>query len=239
VLFAAGRGERLRPLTDVVPKPALPLIDAPLGAFGLSALVGACPPVVVNTSHRAALVRAALEAFAPPGAVEFTVERPRPLGTAETLRQLRERVTGTLVTHNADALTDLDLGALLAAHRRGGAPATLVGAPVARRADLLVAGLRAVELLDRRAEDRPGARFLGIAAFEPAALELLRAGGPPGLTEALLRPLIDAGEAAVFVHHGYALDVGTPERYLQAARDVRGGRVSRPARRSPGSTKRN
>jgi NDP-sugar pyrophosphorylase family protein len=143
----------------------------------------------------------------------------------------------TLLTMNADLLTDLDPRLLLHAHREGGAPATLAVAPVATGADLEVAGARAIELIDRRTEPRrSGALYLGAAAFEPSALELLGEAGPAGLAEALLRPLVDRGEAAVFVHTGYALDVGTPERLAQAQRDLEAGRgPPRPERRLPPS----
>jgi mannose-1-phosphate guanylyltransferase len=233
VLFAAGRGERLRPLTDRVPKPAIPVGGVPLGAFALSALARVRPPVIVNTSHLAEKVVAALEPFAAPGTVEFTLERPRPLGTAGTLRALRHRVHATLLTMNADFLTDLEPCALLHTHQEAGALATLAVQPVTTGADLALRGSRAMELIDRHADaQRSGALYLGAAAFEPSALDLLGETGPDGLAEALLRPLVERGEAAVAVHTGYALDVGTPERFERAVHDVEAGRgPPLPARR--------
>jgi NDP-sugar pyrophosphorylase family protein len=224
LLFAAGRGERLRPLTDRVPKAAVPVAGVPLGAFGLSALSAVRPPVVVNTSHLAEMVRHALEPFAGAADAEFTVERPHALGTAGTLRALSARVEDTLLTMNADLLTDLDLRTLLSAHWDSETYATLAVKPVNTGADLDVAGAKAVELIDRRRDpERPGFLYLGAAAFEPSALRLLGGRGPSGLAEALLRPLIARRETAVFVHTGYALDVGTPERLERAQRDLAAG----------------
>ena len=64
-----------------------------------------------------------------------------------------------------------------------------------------------------------------MAAFDPAALDALPDRRPLGLAEAVFRPMIETGNVAVHVHGGYALDVGTIERYLQANDDVLNGRV--------------
>lgn len=135
VLFAAGRGKRLRPLTDRVPKPALPVLDVPLAAWGLAALSRHAPPVVVNASYLAHKVISALEATGLPGWEPF-VEGADAFGTAGTLRALRDRLGPRIVTWNADALTDLHLPDLLEAHERGGAPATLLVREVGSLADL-------------------------------------------------------------------------------------------------------
>ncbi|CAN5536094.1 NDP-sugar synthase [soil metagenome] len=228
VLFSAGLGTRLRPLTDVVAKPALPLLDVPLGAYALSALTGSCAPVVVNLSHLHAQVRRALAPWAPPDLVNLVVESPRALGTAGTLRALRDRVGPRVLTMNSDELTDLDPRALLETHERLGAPATVALAPVAAGADMSIARDRVTKLIDRRSEpDDPGWLFLGMAVFERRALGLLTGEGPAGLTEALLRPLIERGEVAAHEHAGYALDVGTPDRYLQGSLDLLAGRGPR------------
>lgn len=148
------------------------------------------------------------------------METPRPHGTGGTLYRLRDRVGPRVVTANADLLSDLDPRALVATHERLGRPATIAARRVAGGADLLAEGNRAVRLLDRHTESRPGVQFLGMAVFERRALELLPGGAPAGLTEALLRPLVDRGQLAVHLHDGYALDVGTLARYLQASLDL-------------------
>ena len=223
VLFAAGRGTRLRPLTERTPKPALPVLDVPLASFSLALLRRTRPPVIVNLSRGAEVVRAALAPWAAPD-VEYAIERPAPFGTAGTLGALRPRLAPTVLTCNADVLTDLEPSALLAAHERLGSAATVAVAPVTAGADFDLAGERVAELIDRRASPRrAGWVFTGVTVLErDAVTDVAR---PSGLVEAVLRPLIARREVAAVVHDGYFMDVGTPERYLQSSLDVLAGRL--------------
>ncbi|MBA2274896.1 MAG: NDP-sugar synthase [Actinobacteria bacterium] len=235
VLLAAGRGERLRPLTDGVPKPCLPLLDIPLAAWGLEALLSlGAGPIVVNTAYRAVQVVARLKPHA--GAARFVIEEPHPYGTAGTLAALRGHLGDRVLTWNADELTDLDPSELMGAHERFGAPATLAVTPVRAGADLELSGDAASVFVDRRARpSSPGARYIGAAVFDRAVLDLLPNRRPLGLAEALIGPMVARGEVAVHRHGGYALDVGTPERYLQANADLLEGTGPPPPVPLPGA----
>lgn len=227
VLFAAGRGTRMRPLTDSIPKPALPVAGTPLAAWALATMLRAVPRVVVNVSHLPEAVEAALAPYAPPGSLEFFREPPEPYGTAGTLRELRDRIRGPVLTYNSDAISDLDARAVMEFHRRTAATATVSGIETDVAADLELQGDRAVRLIDRRTTSARGVLFSGMAVLEAHALEAIPR-GPQGLTEAVFSPLIEAGKLAVYVHDGYFMDVGTPERYEQAIADVRAGRAPPP-----------
>jgi hypothetical protein len=86
VLYAAGRGERLRPLTDEVAKPALPMLDVPLAAFGLAPLLAIAPTVVMNVRHLPRSVTGALLPYVPrDGRFQTLYEDPEAYGTAGTL----------------------------------------------------------------------------------------------------------------------------------------------------------
>lgn len=233
-LFAAGRGKRLRPLTDRIPKPALPILDVPLAAWGLAALARHASPVVVNASHLADDVLVALRSTGIEG-WEPLIERPEAFGTAGTLRALRDRLGPRVVTWNGDALTDLHLPELLEAHERGGGGATLLVRAVDSLADLRLSGDSVTGFVDRRTEpEAAGARFLGIAVFEREALEGLPDERPAGLGETLLRDLAESGDVGVHLFEGYLRDVGTPSDYLQASLDVLNGRGPPPPIGLPG-----
>lgn len=234
VLLSAGRGRRLRPLTDVRPKPCLPLLDVPLGAWGLSALLEVAASVVVNVSHLPDKIAACLGLSDRP-MVEVLEEIPVPWGTGGTMYALRHRVKDRVITWNADTVTDLDARALLAAHRASAAPATVAVVPVPDAPDFGVEADRVIRLVDRRTGTRgAGTRFIGCAVFESGVLERLPDTTPIGLTEGLLRSLIEDRELAAYVHDGYALDAGTPERYLRASQDLLSGAAPRPPIDSPG-----
>lgn len=231
VLFAAGRGSRMRPLTDTIPKPALPVAGTPLGAWALVTMLRAVPRVVVNVSHLAEAVEAALTPYAAPGRLEFFREPPAPYGTAGTLRELRDGIRGRVLTFNSDAISAVDARAVMEFHRRSDAAATVSGIETVDEADLELHGDRAVRLIDRRTASAPGVLFSGMAVLDAEALDAIPP-GPQGLTEAVFSPLIEAGELAVYVHDGYFMDVGTPERYEQAIEDVRAGRAPPPPQAS-------
>jgi NDP-sugar pyrophosphorylase family protein len=221
VLFAAGRGKRMRPLTDTIPKPGLPVAGTPLGAWAVATMLRALPRVVVNVSHLAEQVEAALAPYAAPGSLEFFREPEEPFGTAGTLRELRARIPGPVLTYNSDVISDLDARAVLDFHRSAGTAGT-VSAIATDTADLDVHGDRVVRVIDRRMTSAPGMMFCGMAVLEADALNDIPP-GPQGLAEAVFPRLVEAGALAVYVHDGYFMDVGTPARYERAIEDVRAG----------------
>lgn len=224
VLFAAGRGKRLRPLTDRIPKPALPILDVPLAAWGLAELSKHAPSVVVNASHLAEEVVSSLASTGIENWEPF-VEGAEAFGTAGTLRALRDRLGPRVVTWNGDALTDLQVEDLIEAHEDSGAAATLLVREVDSLADLRLSGHSVTGFVDRRTDpEATGARFLGIAVFEREVLEGLPDERPAGLGETLLRDLAESGDLGVHRFEGYLRDVGTPSDYLHASLDVLNGR---------------
>ena len=236
VLLAAGRGKRLRPLSDRVAKPALPVLDVPLGAFGLARLVEETPPVVMNLSHLPETVTPALsEIVAPASGWSTYVEPPQALGTAGTLAALSGRMAPIVVVYNADLVSDLSPRDLLDAHRASGAPATLAVRRVATGADLLVDVGVVTGFVDRRETTRAaGALYLGVAALDRAVIEAIPHRVPLGLGETVFPELAARGELAIAQHYGYALDVGTSARYLEVTMDLLHGRGPEPPRPWPG-----
>lgn len=231
LLFAAGRGERLRPLTEGLAKPALPLLDVPLGAWGLAALSG-LRPTVVNASHLSSSVIDALGSHG--DGVRFFVEEPEPFGTGGTLAALSANLADPVLCWNADTLTDLDAATLWETHSTSDYPATIAVTPTRDSADFLIEGDRAVQLIDRRFQKRAGVLYMGAAVFDSEVLDRLPETRPVGLTTGLLRPLLEQGGLGVHVHRGYWMDVGTLDRYLLASLDVLNGRAPRPPTTPPG-----
>ena len=238
ILFAAGRGRRLVPLSDRVPKPAVPLLDVPLGLFSLARLLHSAPPVVVNLSHLPNVAATRLLApLAQRELVEIVVEEPEAYGTGGTLKALEDRIGERIVTCNCDLLADLEPADLLARHFSLGTPVTAAVQLVERGADFELAptSSRATRYIDRRRRrDAAGGRFLGMAVLERDALELIPEERPAGLAESVLLALANGGALGVHAHEGYALDVGTIPRYLQASLDLLTGRAPAPPVEPPG-----
>jgi mannose-1-phosphate guanylyltransferase len=165
----------------------------------------------------------------------FMEEEPEPFGAAGTLAAIRSHTDDGVLTWNADTISDLDLRGLIDVHLRAGLAATVAVVPVASGADCLVLRDRAIAFIDRRLQsDAGGGQFIGAAVFEKTVLDALPDERPLGLAEAILHPLVQRGELAVFEHHGYAADVGTFPRYIEASIDLLEGRGPEPPIPWPG-----
>jgi NDP-sugar pyrophosphorylase family protein len=129
MIVAAGLGTRLRPLTELLPKPALPVRGIPLIAFQLALLRRhGVREVAINLHHLPGRLEAAAEQWCPPGlALRFSREETL-LGTGGGIRKLAAflRESDPSLVIGGDMVLDFDLSALLAWHGAGRHAASLL-----------------------------------------------------------------------------------------------------------------
>jgi len=231
VVLVGGEGTRLRPLTDTVPKPLLPVANRPF-------LHRVLDHMADHGVHEVVLSSPYLEETFGPfieerrGDPKITwITESYPLGTGGAIvNALPNLDPEAFFVLNGDILTDLDLTALLEFHRAHEAVATITLSPVedARPFGLVATGPggRVVEFREKPAELVPGNVNAGTYVLDPSALE----GWPVGEMVSIEReiyPALIAADRPVFgfVTGAYWMDLGTPEKYLQAHVDVLEGRI--------------
>lgn len=247
MVLCAGLGTRLRPLTDRVPKPAVPLGSAPLVRFTLALLAGAgVRRAVVNVHHLPDAMETAAVESARALALDLRVSRePVIAGTGGALREARPLLEGAdaIVLVNGDVLFDVDLPEALARHRASGALATMVLLPMpagARFAAVEVDHDGAVRRIAGRYG--PGAgdgaltpwHFSGVHVLSPGLLD--RVPQDPfecDVNRHVYPPLMASGAVRGLAVSGWWNDLGTPARYLEASAALLSGEV--PLGRFPGA----
>jgi len=233
IVLVGGEGTRLRPLTASIPKPALTLVDRPFLAYMIEWLAGhGVTEVVLACGFLPDVLREALGEGERAGArVRYLVE-PEPLGTAGAIRfaadQLGDALGERFLALNGDVLTDLDLGALLRAHEERRARATIGLHPVE---DSSAYGLvrsaadgEVLEFLEKSGERAPGEINAGIYVLERSVLDLIPSREKVSIEREVFPRLASAGLYGLCLD-GYWMDIGTPERYLQASWDILEGKV--------------
>jgi NDP-mannose synthase len=218
VILAGGRGRRLLPSTAVFPKPLVPVGDRPILAIVIEQLRQAgFTRVTLAVGHLAGLIQAYFGDGSRFGVqIDYSIEST-PMGTAGPLSLLDDLEDDFLVM-NGDLLTDLDLGAFVAAHGSAGAIGTIA---VYRKVVDLTLGVLSLDAESQVVDyvEKPSIDYLvstGIYCFKPAVLEYLDPGVPCDLPD-LIRRLIARRQRI----HGYQfagnwLDIGRPEDYETA-----------------------
>lgn len=224
VILAGGKGRRLLPYTAVFPKPLVPVGDRPVLAIVIEQLRQAgFTRLTLAVGHLAGLIQAYFGDGSRFGIhIDYSIEST-PMGTAGPLGLLDDLDDDFLVM-NGDLLTDLDVGALVAAHRSAGAIGTIA---VYRKTVDLTLGVLSLDADSRVIDyvEKPSIDYMvstGIYCFKPAVLEYLVPGVPCDLPD-LIRRMITSGQRV----HGYRfegnwLDIGRPEDY-EAALNLFGG----------------
>lgn len=218
LVLAAGFGTRLRPLTEELPKPLVWIGDRPLVAHIVERLAaGGIRAAALNAHHRAAdFSGGALTALPIPVEVLHEAEI---LGTAGGLANAAGALgAGDAVVWNGDILIDLEVAALLAAHRAGGAAATLAVAPRAVGEGTVGVGAagQVVRLRGERfGEEAAGGDFVGVQVVGDALRRRLPVRGCL-VGDGHLPWLREGGALATFQAPAAWDDVGTVAAYLRA-----------------------
>jgi MurNAc alpha-1-phosphate uridylyltransferase len=216
MILAAGRGERMRPLTDSLPKPLLPVAGKPLIVHHIERLAAAgIRQLVINHAHLGEMIEAELGDGSVWGVeIRYSAEG-RALETGGGIfRALPLLGEAPFLVVNGDIWCDIDFSRLQL--------------PVGMLAHLVLVPNPAHHpqgdfvLQDGRVLDDDGERltFSGIGLYHPQ----LFAGCQPGAfpLAPLLRSAMTGGRVSGVQHRGYWIDVGTPERLMDLDRQLRG-----------------
>ena len=231
VVLAGGEGTRLRPLTETVPKTVLPLCGKPFTAYTIDWLERyGVDEVILSCGYLADGMEAALEGATGPKLV-FEVE-PRPLGTAGAIAHCRDLVGETFFAMNGDILSDLDLSRLVEAHETSGARATIALHPVEDPSSYgLVFRDSDGKVSEFREKPEPGTDpgtdeiNAGIYLLDHSVMDLIEPGKPVSIEREVFPLLAEEGSLQGVRLDGYWLDIGTPDRFLQATEDILSGKV--------------
>jgi NDP-sugar pyrophosphorylase family protein len=221
VILAGGKGTRLAPYTQVLPKPLMPVGEMPIMEILIRQLKHeGVDEVILTVGHMAGLLRAFFgdgEAFGVH--IRYSYE-DHPLGTAGPLA-LVDGLEDTFVVTNGDVLTTLRVSQIVQFHKEQGAAATIAMHRRKVKIDLGVilcnGGADVVGYIEKPTYDYQVS--MGIYIFEPRVLSYI----PPGEHldfPNLVHKLLGAREKVVgFPFEGYWQDLGRPDDYDQANLD--------------------
>jgi NDP-sugar pyrophosphorylase family protein/aminoglycoside/choline kinase family phosphotransferase len=227
-LPAAGLGERLRPVTNHIPKPLLPLLGRPLIGIILGKLTSICEGKIgVNLHHKPEMIREWFRGSPYADQVTFFPE-DRLLGTGGALKNAEPFLAGShFIVHNADILLDISFNKLVEAHFASGNIATLATHRHPDLSNVVIDDNDCVIDVENPGASRPDpariarkVAYTGVAVYSPDILRFL----PAGVSHATAA-WIAASKAGYKVKTmdftgSYWSDIGTPASYTAAVLDT-------------------
>lgn len=218
VVMAGGRGVRLRPITDTLPKPMITVAGRPILERIVLHLVGhGVRRVYLSVNYLAPIIEQHFgdgERFG--CRIEYLREE-KPLGTAGALSLLPEKPSEPLLVLNGDLLTQLNVADLLSFHQRGGHIATMAVTEYTHTVPFGVAELHDEQVCEL--VEKPTHAWwanAGIYSLSPEVLGRVRRDEETPMT-ALLGDCIARGErVGAYRVRGDWLDVGRPDELKKA-----------------------
>jgi aminoglycoside/choline kinase family phosphotransferase/dTDP-glucose pyrophosphorylase len=224
MILAAGLGTRLAPYTDHTPKPLFTINRRPVLDWTIKRLIRAgCRQIIVNTHHLNRQIEDCLSSQNY-GIDISTRHEPEILGTGGGIANIADIWgQGPLLVVNADIVCDIELTEVMAHHREHGCPVTMV---MHDHSSFNTVGVDPDDYIvafgDQRTfpENSRSLAFTGIHVLEREVLEYLPGQGFASIIDAYQRMLTNGRSIkAMVVRNHYWNDIGTPERYREAAID--------------------
>jgi mannose-1-phosphate guanylyltransferase len=233
VVLVGGEGTRMRPLTETIPKPLLPLVNRPFLSEVLDRLAEhGVGEVVLSSPYLESTFRPFIDSREGNAPRIMWITETEPLDTAGAIVNALPLVgEAAFFVLNGDILTDLDFTALLRFHRERGAAATITLAHVedARAFGLVTTDgdARVLEFHEKPQDPIAGDVNSGTYVLEPSALSSWERGRRVNIEREVFPVLIERDVPVYgFLSAAYWMDLGTPDKYLQAHADLLEGRLA-------------
>lgn len=220
-ILAAGYGERLRPITDHIPKPLLPVLGKPVIGIVLERLAGLpADSFGINLHHKSAMLIQWLDASPYSENMERFYEKTL-LGTGGALRNAAEFLgRSVFIVHNADILSDINLEMLVEEHFSSGNTVTLAVHDYEKFNNIWIDSAGSLRKVGKAGTELPSRlckmAFTGIAVYSPDFLDFLPEGNS-SVVDAWLRALASGKTIGTVDYTGCSwTDIGTPGAYASA-----------------------
>ncbi|NWK55167.1 NTP transferase domain-containing protein [Verrucomicrobiaceae bacterium N1E253] len=220
VIMAGGFGTRLRPLTDHMPKPMLPINDRPLLEYIVERFERAgIRKLYVSTHYKREVIENHFRDGSGHNVSIDYLHEDDPLGTAGALG-LIEKVNRPLVMTNGDILTEIDFRSLLCFHHEHDAMLTVGVRQYDIKVPFGVMNTKGSDVIS--IDEKPVLDFLvnaGVYVVSPAAYDLIPKNKHYNMTDLIEDILAAEGSVAAFPIVEYWLDIGQMSDYQQAQND--------------------
>ena len=223
VILAGGKGTRLKPYTNVFPKPLMPIGDHPILEILIRQLESyGFNEIIMATGHLAELIKLF---FGDGDKYNFKINYKRedePLGTAGPLGQMKNELKDHFLMMNGDLLTTINFQDLVNYHKESGAMATIALKKRDVHIDFGVVELDETQDITDYIE-KPDLKYLvsmGVYVFHPRVLEYIEPDEYLDFPD-LIKKLISNGETVKgYLYDGYWLDMGRPDDYEKANENI-------------------
>lgn len=228
LFLAGGLGTRLKPITNELPKPMVPIMGKPLLERNIEKLKRhGITEIILSTCYKPQIIEDYFGDGSKLGVRISYIAEDRPLGTAGAIKNAQKYIDDTFLVFNADILSDIDVSDMIRQHRKRGAQVTIAVTRVANPSAYGVIEydengfVTAFKEKPRPHESRSNLINAGTYIFEPQVLDEIPGGRAVSVERETYPLLLQKGyRIAVYDRCSYWLDLGTPEKYLKAHKDI-------------------
>ncbi len=231
LFLAGGFGTRLKPITNDLPKPMVPIMGKPLLERNVESLKKhGIDEVVLSTCYKPHKIEKYFEDGKRLGVKISYISEDVPLGTAGAIKNAQRFFDDTFLVFNADILSDIDISEMISFHKAKGALATIAVTQVDNPSAYGVIEhdqngfITAFKEKPQPHESCSNLINAGVYIFEPQLLNEIPCGRAVSIERETYPLLLQKGfKIAVYNRCSYWLDLGTPGKYLKAHKDILGG----------------
>jgi mannose-1-phosphate guanylyltransferase len=218
-IIAGGRGTRLKPITNEIPKPMIPLHDKPIMQHSLDLFKKyGIKRVIISIGYKGEKIRGFFGDGRNQGLSISYVEENEPLGTAGPLNLAKPFINDTFIMCNADELKNIDLAEMYLFHKEHQAAATIALTTVedpAKYGVVRLKGNRIVEFVEKPKKPPSNLINAGLYMLEPEVFDYV-ASGAGSIEKDVFPKLAEKGRLFGYPFDGQWFDTGTLERYEDA-----------------------